>query len=439
MRKICNMLRSQGIVEEWEYERVLESYKGARRSRYMRAYEELGVIPNDSKSAKLSCFVKAEKADFSGEKLPDPRIIVARKPKWNLEIAKWIKPIEKRAFSLLHRQGGSATRVIVKGLNPDKRAALIRKKWDKFKEPVVVSVDASRFDKHVEKYQLLATHAVYKSLCPDRRFSWMLSKMINSKGKFRSGLSFVINGKRCTGDMDTALGNTLIMVCMVMTAFKMMSIRKFDIACDGDDCLLFMERKDLSQVLERLPTIFRCFGHKIKMEGIYHRFCDVTHCQCRPCIGARGWTMVRSWIKAISILGSHKHFHSPLGGLRALRSIALCERHINNGIPILGEWANMMLRHTSGVKAIALEHMDDQRYLLESVGTLDIATLEREQTVKPTLESYLSFCDAFGISLCRVRALEAELRTVDFPNLYKFQSREEVFVGKRRHYIFDDP
>jgi len=149
--------------------------------------------------------------------------------------------------------------------------------------------------------------------------------------------------------------------------------------------------------------------------------------------------MVRNWTKAISILGSHKHFHSPLGGLRALRSIALCERHINNGIPILGEWANMMLRHTSGVKAIALEHMDDQRYLLESVGTLDVATLEREQTVKPSLDSYLSFCDAFGISLCRVRALEAELRTVDFPNLYKFQSREEVFVGKRRHYIFDDP
>jgi hypothetical protein len=74
-------------------------------------------------------------------------------PELNLELGRYVKPLEKALYVGLDRLFGLGS--VAKGMNSNQVAASIVAKWLRLQqgssEPVSVSTDMSRFDQHVSK------------------------------------------------------------------------------------------------------------------------------------------------------------------------------------------------------------------------------------------------------------------------------------------------
>ena len=110
-------------------------------------------------------------------------------------------------------------------------------------------------------------------------------------------------GGRCSGDMNTGLGNCLLM-CGLVDGFVAGRFR-YQLVNNGDDCVIIMERRCLNR-LEGIERYFLDHGFTIKMEdddhvkqygetivGFVSKFERLTFCQMRPVKVADGWIMVR--------------------------------------------------------------------------------------------------------------------------------------------------
>jgi len=226
------------VVPDPYYE-LPKHYSGSKADKYERATDDVirrgGITRRD---AGVTMFVKFEKID-STKVDPDPRAIQFRDPKYCVEVSKYLKPIEPHLYQF--RGDGKqfpATRCIGKGLNSVERATLLKEKFDAFVDPVVISIDCSRFDQHCSAELLEIEHLVYKLLCPDPWFAEILSWQLTNRVRSRHGLEYVAHGRRMSGDMNTALGNCVLMVLMVAAAFQ----RDYDMLDDGDDVLVLVER-----------------------------------------------------------------------------------------------------------------------------------------------------------------------------------------------------
>jgi hypothetical protein len=192
-----------------------------KRVVYQRALDDLragrGSIEED---AELAIFVKYEKTDRTSKKDPVPRIISPRNPKFNLRIGRYIRPLEKRLFKSLGRLFGHKT--VIKGLNAIQSARVLREKWDMFRNPVAVGLDASRFDQHVSHDALLWEHGVYLDCFKEPKHFKRLARLLKYQevnrcfGETPDGdVNYTIKGTRMSGDMNTSLGNCVLMCSMI--------------------------------------------------------------------------------------------------------------------------------------------------------------------------------------------------------------------------------
>jgi hypothetical protein len=356
----------------------------------------------------VTLFVKLEKLNPASKRDPDPRAIQFRDPKYGIELATYLKPMEHLLYELKGRPL-PVTRVIGKGLSLPQRATLLREKWDRFQRPVCVSLDASRFDQHVSLELLQIEHSIYQHMNPDRELQRLLSYQLRNRGKSRLGLRYHTRGKRMSGDMNTALGNCVLMVLMVAT---FMRGRKYDMLDDGDDCLLIVEEEELNWVLENARPTFLEFGHEIKVENVAREFELIEWCQSRPVWTPRGWVFTRNPWKVLSgALTGSKYFGASLKTRRRLvRSVGLGEYILNEGIPILQEFGLALVRNAGEVDALQWDSNDPQWYTVRpmlqgrsledvAVGRADIASATR-----------LSFAKAWGLTLGQQALAEAYLR-----------------------------
>jgi len=104
-------------------------------------------------------FVKYEKTDRTTKEDPVPRVISPRDPKYNIQLGRYLKPIEERIFKALGKMFGHPT--VMKGMDTDRTASVLHEKWDHFNNPVAIGLDASRFDQHVSLEALKFEHSVY--------------------------------------------------------------------------------------------------------------------------------------------------------------------------------------------------------------------------------------------------------------------------------------
>jgi len=323
-------------LSPWQRGQVYEKYGGSRRKRYAQAEESF--VRGESlrkRDAEISAFVKAEK--FWGA-FKDPRIIQFRTVRYNLELGTFLKPVEKLLYRLsgCKSMGGLACMVglpwVVKGLDSIGRAKVLQGKIGQFRHPVIVSLDASRFDKHVSEKVLEVEHGIYLALFGnDPLLRRLLQWQIVNKGRTMHGLKYSCRGKRMSGDMNTALGNCLVSLLLVLAVFRELGISKFQIHDDGDDCLIIVEsdvwerharcftgscvhvehcrqaisESDLAWLgasassgtasdfsLESLrkrgvtattgPGIFGQYGFVMKVENVATELYQVVHCQTRP-------------------------------------------------------------------------------------------------------------------------------------------------------------
>jgi hypothetical protein len=378
-------------------------YTGAKKRKYEQAKEALDAIGLHDRHFVLQAFVKAERRDM--DKIKDPRMIQARSPYANIEIGTFIAPIEHKL---------KATKIKgmkdwwAKGMNHAKVAKVIFTKMQRFRDGVVVSLDCSRFDKHVKSYQLKAVYRLYSKIYDDDpELRWMTEKLIKSRGWTRGGIRYTINGKRASGDQDTSLGNSIIMVAMVIACCSRLGL-KYDILNDGDDNLLFIERDSLPAI-QQMVEMFREMGHTLTVEKVADKMEDIVFRQSKPVLVGDKWRMIRDPFKVLkSVAVVYKHCQHMKYGLKYLKFVIAQELQLSAGVPLLQPVLASLVAELSHVESLPDATDRFGGYLLALNRVKDVWDIQERPIEASTA---LSFADAFGIGVAEQDALSKELST----------------------------
>lgn len=388
------------------------SYSGRKRDRYVQARASLDVVSYRRQDNMVMAFVKSEKLE-DGTK--DPRMIQCRTPRFSYLLGNYLKPLEHKLYCVqgtreLERFLPSG-RLIAKGLDSRSRATLLKAKMEEVGECVVYSMDCSRFDAHVGQLALRLEHLVYQMCYPGHKLlQQLLQGQLVNRGVTAGGLKYTCPGGRMSGDMNTALGNCIIMIIMLAGAMRRMGFKPREWQCldDGDDCLLIVHARDEDR-LENLVPIFRTYGHVLKLENRATNLHQVTFCQSRVVECADGLKFVQSPQRTLSrgMCSVSKFRGADIS--KFLRTLATCELSISMGVPILQEYALTMMRSAGPgpeVKPIVFGRWFKAKMEIKSHGG--------EGSIRPLAITPLAratFDLAFGLSPCEQEYWESWIRT----------------------------
>lgn len=394
LRRIARRYRGH----RWTYLETAESYEGALRRRYLEAERSLRVDgPVGPRDSYLRAFLKAEKLGVG--KFAKPRMIFPRSPRYNLALASWLKPFEHWLWGYLTAKrffGGSNTRIVAKGLNPRQRANLLVRKFSQFEDCVCFEVDGKAFEAHISRDQLVEEHRVYLAAYPGSKgLQRLLSRQLTLEGTTTAGWRFSRDGGRASGDYNTGMGNTLIMLCAVYSAMQGRGV-PWDVLADGDNALVFVPARFAREVRETFAdAVLRQCGHEMVLERPCSYLEAVRFGQSAPInLGpGLGWTMVRDPRKVLSgAFASHRWCHDPVAFKRWVAGVARCELSLAVGIPILQAWFLEVLKQTESVRMLRPDVYRDYFIMGGRIARVEDAR-------EPTLTARLSFERAFGIPL----------------------------------------
>jgi hypothetical protein len=210
-------------------------------------------------------------------------------------------------------------------------------------------------------------------------------------------LDYQVEGKRTSGDINTGMGNCLIMCSVVLTIVSEL-VERFRLSNNGDDCVLFIERADLAKLASLGPQCLE-FGFNVILEEPVNVFEQVVFCQAQPVLTSTGWRMVRDPRTAMS-----KDCVSLLGwdneaDIKAWAyAIGQCGSVLTTGVPVWESWYARLL--TYGMKrdsAVSSVYDSGLGYMSKGVVGGEISE-----------ESRYSFWLAFGIEPDLQVALEQD-------------------------------
>jgi len=344
---------------------VLKPYCGAKLARYQRAAVKLSKSGGRCKDSdcRITAFLKVENT-AANKTDPVPRLIQARRPPYALELATFLKGVEKGINVMTGPETDSDERVVAKGLTGTERAAIFVKLWERHGgdgNAVCVSTDASKFDMHVRADILKLEHQVYLGLYkqpadgskPRSRFAWLLRQQLVNCGTTSCGVKYVTDGNRMSGDMNTSCGNCLIMTMLVMAFCRIVKRAEpdfiYDTLGDGDDDTIIFNRKYVETFLSLLVPTFLDWGFKMKVDKVAYRLCDILFCQHKLVQINGVYQMILNPLKIIgwgmaSQRLTNKRLRVPLLRCRALSLLAL-----NKRVPVIQEYALAILRNCDRV------------------------------------------------------------------------------------------
>ncbi|APG76269.1 hypothetical protein 2 [Changjiang tombus-like virus 5] len=382
-------------------------YQGRRKEIYQRAADSLASRPLVKSDAFMSTFLKCEKIDFSSKPDPAPRVIQPRTPRYNVEVGRYLKPLEKRICRGIAEIWGGDT--ILKGKNAEQSAVSLRQMWDQFDEPVAVGIDATRFDQHVSYEALEWEHSVYMLCFPPHtrpKLERLLKMQLVNRGYARLEdleLMYEVRGRRMSGDMNTGMGNCLLMCAMIHWITAEMGVR-CRLANNGDDCVLILEKRDLGK-LGRLGPLALDFGFVLEIEPEVDVFEQICFCQNHPVWGGHSWVMCRDPRKCVdkdlvTVLD--------LGNIKSARkwchAIGTGGLAMAGGLPVLGSFYGMLLRHATTGK------VDAHPWLENGFAMMAKGMARHSDVVTP--ESRASFFKAFDITPDQQESIESSYATM---------------------------
>lgn len=398
----AGLLRRLGHCTPWTADEFVSSYSGSKRRRYEQAVHSLRVRGVDHTDAYLQSFVKAEAVNFTAKPDPAPRIIQPRSARYNASVGPYIRPLEHRIYGAIGRIYGGPT--VMKGYNATDVAGHLRDMWDWFNRPVCILLDASRFDQHVSLQALQWEHSVYNGVYRSANLARLLRLQLQNKGFCRcpdGSFSYKVEGCRMSGDMNTALGNCLIMCALVWAYAEEVGV-KVRLANNGDDCAVFMEKGDQKRFLSKLDRWFLEMGFTLTCDGVADVFEHVDFCQTRPVWTARGWVMCRSpqGGMAKDTMWKQPDRSSPIAGYNKWQyQVGLAGQSLTAGVPVLYESYRAMVRNgTPCLRAQGFGNMES--------GFEHLAKGMRDDGVVVTPEARVSFWLAWGITPDQQVALE---------------------------------
>lgn len=387
-------------------------YSGAKRDKYLNAAKEVRAFGLSKSDYYVTMFVKPDRLDPTIKTNPDPRPIQFRHPRYCVLLAQYIKAIEPSLYALHYQtKFTSSTRMIAKGLNQFQRASLLRSKWNRFHCPRSASIDGERFDKHMNTELLKVEHYLYSMLLPSKEFATLLKAQLLNRGFSKDGVKYVANGRRMSGEMNTALGNCAIMIMMVLTVMLPLRI-PFEIMDDGDDCLIIYESPTHSLVVGAIASMTE-FGLKVKLENIADSLENVKFCQSQPVLTAKGWKFCRNPFRVMSnsMVGLKWLTLNTRSRQKHLNGIAECELVLNKGVPVLHAFA-AALRRNANISTYTVDHESGEylKYMRELKAFAKV-----DEVVPITEEARLSFSRAFGVTPEQQVEYELRLDAWQFP------------------------
>jgi hypothetical protein len=316
------------------------------------AYKERGLRRTDS-FVTLFC-----KDDLEmGEPSKAPRAIQFRNPVFALEQARFTKPIEEWFYKLRDEYDT----LIVGKSDPFTIANTIIDKSKNFEDPVFLLLDASKFDTCVSRPWLEYCRDFYLTLFSKkyhRKIKHLWNQTLINRGFTGKGVQFKTTATRMSGDMDTGLGNSIIMWTM-LTQFLRVCKVKGSILVNGDDSVVVISRKDLHKV--RDMSFFKSLGFNMKFE-VAMTINEVEFCQSRPLETDYGMTMARNPIR---VMGRTSYRTKRVGKQlhRAfINTLGLCERAASWGVPIASQMATAMIETAKTEKRIFLNPWLESHY-----------------------------------------------------------------------------
>lgn len=329
-------------------QQVVDRYTGRKRMIYQNALESLARTPLRDQDSRLTSFVKFEKQDIGKA----PRVINPRTPRYNLCLGRYLKHAEKPFFKAINKAfGGRTEATVIKGFNSDVSASILLDKWRRFDHPVAIGLDASKFDMHVSLEVLQYEHSFYTRLFPGsggRELRDLLRKQLRNTGHAHAidgRLDFKMRGTRASGDLNTSLGNCIIMCAHIWAYAKVRGVT-LELANNGDDCVVFMERSDGDRFMRGLSEWFRNCGFAMTVEEPVYEFEQVEFCQTKPVELSSGWRMVRNHD---AVLRKDPMCLVPINGGQVFRkwmgAVGECGMHLAGNVPVQAAFYQAFVRN----------------------------------------------------------------------------------------------
>lgn len=346
-------------------EEELIGWFASKKMLYSRIREEMKTTVLARKHSLINAFVKCEMVPTDKE----PRMILARSPYYNWQLARYTKPIEKYLYNLVIR----GTRAICKGLNSRERAALFHHVFQQKTNPMAISLDCKRWDQHVHQDVLKVEHEVYLQMIPDTNFQSLLELQLVNVGHTQTGLMFKSPGGRMSGDMNTALGNCLLAVMMALAATH--DRPNVSILDDGDDCVLIGETEEIQYLMPLLPERYLAFGQELKVENVTTEFHQILFCQSKPNYHHGIWDFVQNPSKVLATALTVPGTYPPeqyLGTVWEARAI------LHQGQPYLGTYFRNCSRSRPERLDKGLTAIPRLKQLLDMDGNRSLRSWERD-------------------------------------------------------------
>lgn len=376
--------RSTTVVAIEDYPSLYSDSR--KRGIYERAVASLMTKAISRRDSYVNTFVKAEKVNFTAKPDPAPRVIQPRNPRYNVCVGRFLKPFEKNMYAGFAKTYGY--NVICKGLNATGTAQQLRENWDCYRDPVAVGLDASRFDQHVSREALEYEHGFYNTIFQSKELAELLSWQLNNKGTgYSEGhkVQYEVSGCRMSGDINTSLGNCIIMSSIVLAYFDEVGIDA-RLANNGDDCVVICERAHLP-LLAGIDKWFSEFGFVLTREPTVDCFERIEFCQTQPVLTSTGWRMVRNPYTATSKdMVSLLSWSTEIEFDRWRGAIGTCGLALTTGVPY---WEAFYSRLGGVVDRSTLDRVEDSGMGYMSRGVVGNSTI--------TPEARYSFWLAFGM------------------------------------------
>jgi hypothetical protein len=397
------------------------TFRGRKRVIYEQAVESLALQSVTQRDAGVKVFVKFEKTDYTRKRDPVPRVISPRNPRYNVEVGKFLRTVEEPIFHSISELF-EGNRTVFKGMNAADSGRAMHALWSSFRHPVAVGLDASRFDQHVSLDALKWEHSIYPHCFPSgdraelrKLLKWQLvNKCVGYTEDGR--LKYKKNGTRMSGDMNTSLGNCILMCAMIKQYSLDRGVRTL-LANNGDDCVVFMEAEDLARFSSDLDRWFRAMGFNMVVEQPCYQFEEIEFCQTHPVyVGPNcdDYLMVRhpKWAIAKDTMCIHGFQSEKIyrGWLNAVGTGGLA---MTGGVPVFQDFYRSYVESGKEHKV----HFHEQSW---GVRSLQQGMVRSYGPVPP--ETRASFYWAFGVLPDEQLVLE------DFYRGWKFDStpREEL-------------
>lgn len=350
------VVKGARVSGPWSYEEFVLSYTGPKQRIYQDAVDSLARRGLEPQDGKLDTFVKAEKLDLESKADPAPRVIQPRTPRFNAYVGRYLKALEKRIYQAIDEVFGEKT--VLSGYNALDTARLLRNKWDSYDDCIAVGLDASRFDQHVSVQALEWEHDVYNAIYNCPRLRSALRWQVTNRGKVRLAeaiVTYSVAGRRMSGDMNTSMGNKLIM-CALVWRYALERAIPLKLGNNGDDCVVFMRRRHLAGFQRGLTEWFTRYGFTLVVEEPVDVFEKIEFCQQRPVFDGERWIMTRSPVKGVAkdctMLGVNpgsieQHYATWAGGVGTAGLLSM------GGIPVVQD-IYKGLRSMAGGRAVEL-------------------------------------------------------------------------------------